>query len=734
MKKAKIVVAVCMGLLCTDASVTVAEPPPTLLWSTPYSGQGEASARGVVVGDGAIYVSGTTQVGAGPGDIFVVKYDLEGNAVWDETWGGWDNERSGGVAIFGNQVHVAGLSRTYAYDPVGGRERDAVTVKWIDHGSYAVLDTTNSSDGWFTRFSGAAGYYGIDHAQDIALDAAGDFYVTGSSERAWRSRSVYVEKYEASGVKQWHEYYGTTGVWDIADSDGIDLLGNHVFAAGYRMIGLGDRQVVVFKYGTDGTPVWTHLWGEGTRDEVASDVATAPGAVYVTGQVGVSSDPNGIDLLLLKLHDDGTSVSGSESILFAGPGDDIGRGIEVTEDHIYIVGATGAGGHTDSLLAAYDTDLNLLWDYSWGGPGDDGAFDIAVDEGIIYVVGMEDSYTQAFVSAFSLGDEPTPPVAHDQTVTTDEDTPVAITLTASDADGDALTFSVVDPPTHGGLSGAAPDLTYTPDADYNGSDSFTFKANDGTDDSNIATVTITVNSVNDPPVAHDQDVTTDEDTPLTITLTASDVDGDALTFGLDDLPSHGDLSGVAPDLIYTPDTGYNGPDSFTFSANDGTVDSNIATVSITVDPTHELAFYLDIKPGSCPNPLNRKSRGVLPVAVLGTEEFDVSVIDTTTLLLTREGVEGGVAPVRVNIEDVGTPFEGELCDCHDLSADGFTDLTLKFSTQDLVDALALGSALGGEFVQLTITGSLDTGEQFEASDCVWFVPTQKTRNRLGRGR
>ncbi len=716
-------------------SITVGvQHSPTLLWSTPYSGQGKAYARGVVVGDGAIYVSGTTWVGTGPGDIFLVKYDLEGNAVWDDMWGGWDSEGGKGVAIFGNQVHVAGNSRTYAYDPVGDREGDAVTVKWIDHGSYATLDTTNSSDGWFTRFSGAAGYYGIDFAQDIALDAIGDFYVTGSSERAWRSRSAYVEKYESSGAKQWHEYYGTTGVWDICDSNGLDLLGNHVFAAGYRMIGLGDRQVVVFKYGTDGTPVWTDLWGEVTRNEEALDVAASPGEVYVTGQVGASSDPNGIDLLLLKLHDDGTSVSGSESTLFASPGDDIGQGIEVTEDHIYIVGSTDAGGRTDSLLVAYDVDLNFLWDYSWGGPGDDMAFDIAVDEGVIYVVGMEDSYTQAFVSAFSLGGEPTPPVADDQTVTTDEDTPVGITLTASDADGDPLTFAMVDSAVHGSLSGIAPDLTYTPDADYNGPDSFTFKANDGTDDSNIATVTITVNPVNDPPVADDQAVTTDEDTPVAITLTAADVDGDALTFGVVDLPSHGDLSGVAPDLIYTPDTGYNGPDSFTFSANDGTVDSNTATVSITVDPTHELAFYLDIKPGSCPNPLNRKSRGVLPVAVLGTEEFDVSAIDSTTLLLTRGGVEGGVPPIRANIEDVGTPFEGDLCDCHNLSADGFPDLALKFSTQEVVAALALGSIPGGEFVQLTITGNLDSGEPFMASDCVWFVPPNKAKVRIGRGR
>ena len=68
-------------------------------------------------------------------------------------------------------------------------------------------------------------------------------------------------------------------------------------------------------------------------------------------------------------------------------------------------------------------------------------------------------------------------------------------------DGDPLTFSVVTSPTHGALSGTAPNLTYTPAADYNGPDSFTFKANDGTVDSNIATISITVDAVNDAPTA-----------------------------------------------------------------------------------------------------------------------------------------------------------------------------------------------------------------------------------------
>ncbi len=93
----------------------------------------------------------------------------------------------------------------------------------------------------------------------------------------------------------------------------------------------------------------------------------------------------------------------------------------------------------------------------------------------------------------------TPPVANAQSVTTNEDTAKAITLTASDVDGNPLTYSVVTGPTNGSLSGTAPNLTYTPGANYNGSDSFTFKANDGAADSNTATVSITVSAVNDAP-------------------------------------------------------------------------------------------------------------------------------------------------------------------------------------------------------------------------------------------
>ena len=85
-----------------------------------------------------------------------------------------------------------------------------------------------------------------------------------------------------------------------------------------------------------------------------------------------------------------------------------------------------------------------------------------------------------------------PPVANDQAVSTAEDTPVAITLTGSDADGDPLTYTIATPPANGSLSGTAPNLTYTPNADFSGADSFTFTVNDGAVDSGVATVSISI--------------------------------------------------------------------------------------------------------------------------------------------------------------------------------------------------------------------------------------------------
>jgi hypothetical protein len=202
------------------------------------------------------------------------------------------------------------------------------------------------------------------------------------------------------------------------------------------------------------------------------------------------------------------------------------------------------------------------------------AFTFAVSDGW-----LESEPATVSIAVRSVNDAP---VALGQSVTTDEDVPVAVVLEARDVEGDALTFAVLAPPTHGSLGGTGADLTYTPAAGYHGADGFTFKANDGALDSAPATVSITVGAVNRAPVAIAQTVRTNGATTVAIVLTGTDEDGDALTYAVVAPPSHGSLGGAAPDLTYTPTTGYSGPDAFTFKVNDGRLDSPAATVTLDV--------------------------------------------------------------------------------------------------------------------------------------------------------
>jgi hypothetical protein len=114
-------------------------------------------------------------------------------------------------------------------------------------------------------------------------------------------------------------------------------------------------------------------------------------------------------------------------------------------------------------------------------------------------------------------------------------------------------------------------------------DSFTYQASDGALTSSNVAVAITINAMNDPPDAANQSIATTAGTPLPITLDATDIDLDPLLYTLGAPPAHGSLSGTAPNIIYTPAANYTGDDSFTFMVNDGQTDSDLATVSITVN-------------------------------------------------------------------------------------------------------------------------------------------------------
>src|SRR4029079_16763791 len=146
----------------------------------------------------------------------------------------------------------------------------------------------------------------------------------------------------------------------------------------------------------------------------------------------------------------------------------------------------------------------------------------------------------------------------------------------TDADGNPLSAALVSGPAHGTLIfNTNGSFSYTPATNYNGADSFTYKANDGQTDSNIATVLLTVVAVNDAPVAANDTAVLAEDTTLTVAAPGvlgndTDVEGDLLNAAVVSGPLHGTLTlNSNGSLSYTPAANYNGPDSFTYKANDG---------------------------------------------------------------------------------------------------------------------------------------------------------------------
>ena len=182
--------------------------------------------------------------------------------------------------------------------------------------------------------------------------------------------------------------------------------------------------------------------------------------------------------------------------------------------------------------------------------------------------------------------------ANNGSVSTSTNTAVNGTLSASDSAGNAMTFAMVTSPAHGSATitnTATGAFTYTPASGYTGSDSFTFKATDNVTGtvSNTATESETVNAtVNHAPVASNGSVTTNAGTAVNGTLSATDQDGNALTFSIVSAPAHGTATvtnAATGAFTYTPASGYSGSDSFTFKANDGQVDSNVATESVTVN-------------------------------------------------------------------------------------------------------------------------------------------------------
>jgi endonuclease G, mitochondrial len=199
-----------------------------------------------------------------------------------------------------------------------------------------------------------------------------------------------------------------------------------------------------------------------------------------------------------------------------------------------------------------------------------------------------------------------PPGTDNQFATTAEDVPADIVLNAvSPAPSPTFTYTIVTSPANGVLSGSGPNFSYTPAQDFHGSDSFTFRVNDGSHDSNTSTVNITVTDVNDAPVANDDSTSADEDSHVDVSaadLASNDSTGPAneslqslnVTGVFATANTHGAVVLNNGLVTYTPDANFNGAASFEYQVCDngnsnGLPDSKCATgvVNVTVNPVND---------------------------------------------------------------------------------------------------------------------------------------------------
>ena len=515
-------------------------------WVTRYDPKGFNKTSCMVIdAEGNVYVTGRSYYSEETlFDYATVKYNASGVQQWVATYNGpgngYDIASSLAVDAEGN-VYVTGHS--YKIDP--HESYDYVTIKYNPLGE----------EQWVKRFSGSSGT-GDDEATSITLDTEGNVYVTGHSEDELNFADYTTVKYNSSGEEQWVAQYNGPGIMDFATSVLVDGKGNvyvtghstgsessldyatvkynssgeEQWVARYNglvdgwdeassiavdsegnvyVTGKSEGEGTSFDYATiKYTPYGEEQWvkrynGSASKEDEPKSIAVdAFGNVYVTGsstEVGKSSDFTTIKY----------TPSGQEQWIanYNGPagGNDMAISLALDpEGNIYVGGSsTGNGTDTDYATLKYNPSGQEQWVARHNGPGNgiDELSSIAVDQnGNVYLAGFSEgngtSYDYATIK-YSQGSNLTP-VAEGDSYRTSED--VALTVAApgvlindTDKNGDVLTAALVAGPSNGSLA-LKPDgsFTYMPDKDFYGSDSFTYTAHDGKENSNPVTVDIAV--------------------------------------------------------------------------------------------------------------------------------------------------------------------------------------------------------------------------------------------------
>ncbi|SDG17401.1 Ig-like domain-containing protein [Pelagibacterium luteolum] len=301
------------------------------------------------------------------------------------------------------------------------------------------------------------------------------------------------------------------------------------------------------------------------------------------GQGGTAS---GTITIVVKPVNDAPVAAGDGAVVTQGGlvvVDVLANDSDVDGDALSVIGV-GTPAHG---IAVINSDGTVTYTPAGGYSGSD-SFSYTISDG----KGGEATGTAAVTVNASVPVN-TPPVANPDSISVNEDGSVVISVLANDTDanGHALTVTGVGTPGHGTvvINGNG-TITYTPTANYHGPDSFTYTISDGHGGAATGAVSITVNPVNDAPVANADTIAVNEDAAVVISVLANDtdIDGDTLTVIGVGAPAHGSaVVNSNGTITYTPSTNYNGADSFTYTISDGKGGQATGTVNVTVNPIND---------------------------------------------------------------------------------------------------------------------------------------------------
>jgi uncharacterized delta-60 repeat protein len=440
-----------------DCHTVKYSPQGDLIWENTYAGSANGTDYGYALtldSSGNVYVAGFGN-GDNPAtfDIFVLKYDADGNSVWTQRWTSPITNYS--AYAYSIAVDNQGNVFTTGFESDGFTDGEFITLKFNSSG---VLQ-------WATPYNGSPTQ--IDYANHILVDEAGNSYITGWSGGANNLHDMTTIKYDPDGNELWvKRYNGTADDNDYAYRLALDASGN-VYVAGQSVETGSDNDITTIKYAPNGDEIWVrHYDGPAHGYDAGQAIAVdADGDAYITGN---HTTATGLECVTLKYSAAGDLLWTTS---FNGPDASGGVFISIALDDAasaYVTGFVFSGGAGDSATVKYDTNGIEQWAQLYDGPGhsSDGAYTLAVDNnhnvaiaGYSTGTGTDYDYTTIKYSE-SAKPTPTPTVTPSVTPTATPTPTVTPSITPTPSPTSTVTPSVTPTPTP--TPTATPSLTPTP--------------------------------------------------------------------------------------------------------------------------------------------------------------------------------------------------------------------------------------------------------------------------------